>query len=63
MKGCRTSDHILTLKCLIDKAFKVSKCLYVCFIDFKKAFDSVNRDALLYNMCNYKVTGHFFFIS
>lgn len=59
-KGCRTSDHILTLKCLIDKAFKVSKCLYVCFIDFKKAFDSVNRDALLYKMCNYKLTGHFF---
>jgi hypothetical protein len=26
-KGCRTSDHILTLKCLIDKPFKVSKCL------------------------------------
>jgi hypothetical protein len=46
--------------CLIDKVFKVSKCLYVCFIDFKKAFDSVNRDALLYKMCNYKLTGHFF---
>ena len=52
MKGCRTSDHILTLKRLVDKAFKVSNCLYVCFIDFKKAFDSVNRDALLYKMCN-----------
>ena len=35
-KHCRTSDHILTLKCLIDKAFKLSKSLYVCFIDFKK---------------------------
>ena len=32
-KHCRTSDHILTLKCLIDKAFKLSKSLYVCFID------------------------------
>jgi hypothetical protein len=30
---CRTSDHILTLKCFIDKAFKLSKSLYVCFID------------------------------
>jgi hypothetical protein len=53
MKGCRTSDHILTLKRLVDKAFKVSNCLYVCLIDFKKAFDSVNRNALLYKMCKF----------
>ena len=32
-KHSRTSDHILALKCLIDKAFKLSKSLYVCFID------------------------------
>jgi hypothetical protein len=45
-KHSRTSDHILTLKCLIDKAFKLSKSLYVCFIDLRKTFDTVNREAL-----------------
>jgi hypothetical protein len=31
-KHCRTSDHILTLKSLINKAFKLSNSLCVCFI-------------------------------
>ena len=46
-KHCRTSDYILTLKCLIDKAFKLSKSLYVCFIDLRKAFDTLNREAFV----------------
>ena len=55
-KYCRTSDYILTLKCLIDKAFKLSKSLYVCFIDLRKAFDRVNREALLYRLSHYKLS-------
>jgi hypothetical protein len=49
-KGSRTSDHILTLKTIIDKAFKSSKKVYACFIDFKKAFDTINREALFFNL-------------
>ena len=51
-KGSRTSDHILTLKTIIDKAFKSSKNVYACFIDFKKAFDTINSEALFYNFSN-----------
>jgi hypothetical protein len=38
--------YILNLKTIIDKAFKSSKKVYVCFIDFTNAFDTINREAL-----------------
>ena len=46
----RTTDHIHTVKTLIDKYTKNGKKLYSCFIDFKKAFDRVNRWKLLYKL-------------
>jgi potassium voltage-gated channel Eag-related subfamily H protein 8 len=49
-KGCRTSDHIFTLKTLIDKAFRSTKRLYACFVDLKNAFDTVNRGTLIYKL-------------
>ena len=42
MKNNRTSDHILALKAVVNKYVTIGKNkLYACFIDFKKAFDSV----------------------
>ena len=61
-KGSRTSDHILTLKTIIDKAFKSPKKVYACFIDFKKAFDTSNREALFYKLFQYNIKGPFFYI-
>ena len=58
-KNCRTSDHILTLKTLIDKAFKSSKYLYACFVDLSKAFDTVNRCALFHKLFKYNIRGPF----
>ena len=41
-KGYRTTDHIFTLFSVINQTINVKKkSLYVCFIDFKKAFDKV----------------------
>ena len=45
--GRRTSDHVFILKHLIDKYRSSRKHLYVCFIDFKKAYDSVRHDLLM----------------
>ena len=58
-KGCRTSDHILSLKTLIDKAFKKSKYLYCCFIDLRKAFDIVSRTDLFAKLSQYNIQGNF----
>ena len=58
-KHCRTTDHILTLKTLIDKAFKSSSRIYACFVDLSKAFDTINRQALFHKMSKYNIRGPF----
>ncbi|XP_063404680.1 uncharacterized protein LOC134688138 [Mytilus trossulus] len=42
-KGYGTVDHILNLKCLIDMYLFRRKKLYCAFVDYRNAFDSVNR--------------------
>ena len=44
--GFRTSDHILVLKTIIDSYKLHKKPLFACFIDFRKAYDSVWREGL-----------------
>ena len=49
-KNHRTSDQVFILKTIIDKYIHKSgkeNKLYTCFIDLKKAFDTVWHDALL----------------
>ena len=45
---------------LIDKFCKKNKYLFACFVDSKKAFDTVNRQALLYKLSKYNIDGRFF---
>ena len=45
-KGRSTVDHIFTLHAAIERQFANNSKLYVAFIDFKKAYDSVNRNIL-----------------
>jgi hypothetical protein len=41
-KNARTSDHMFIIKCIIDKYCKTKDgTVYACFVDFKKAFDTV----------------------
>ena len=60
-KGSRTSDHVLVLKSLIDKYINGPKksYLYVCFIDFSAAFDTIWRNALLYKLSQNGIGGQF----
>jgi len=47
----RTADHVLTLRTLIDKYVNCHQTkLYECFVDFRKAFDSIWHDELLYKL-------------
>ena len=44
--GFSTTDHIFTLHCIIDFFLAKKKRLYCLFLDYKKAFDLVNRASL-----------------
>ncbi|MCU7800906.1 MAG: reverse transcriptase family protein [gamma proteobacterium symbiont of Lucinoma myriamae] len=60
-KDCRTVDHMFILRALLDKYIKKLKSpLYVCFVDFKKAYDSVWRQALMYKLLKQNIGGMFF---
>ncbi|KAL3686392.1 hypothetical protein R1sor_008966 [Riccia sorocarpa] len=41
--GFSTLDHVLVLRVLMENARKMKQSLYVLFVDFSKAFDSVPR--------------------
>ena len=59
--GSRTSDHLLIVKFLIDKYVKHGgKYLYTCFVDLRKAFDTVPRTKLFYSLLkDYSIGGRF----
>ena len=43
----RTADHIYVLKTIIDMKISKGEKLYAAFIDFRKAYDTVNRKKLI----------------
>ena len=45
-KDYSTVDHIFTLLAIVQKQLSLNRKLYVTFIDFKKAFDSISRKLL-----------------
>ena len=56
----RTADHVLTLRTLVDKyVHHHNEKIYACFVDFKKAFDSVwHDDGLLFKLLQINVGGY-----
>jgi exonuclease III len=57
-KGAQTLDHIFTIKTLVDKYKKRKQKLYCTFVDFRKAFDTVCRPALLYKLSSIGLSGN-----
>ena len=45
-KGRGTRDQIATIRWIIEKAREFQKNIYFCFIDYAKAFDSVDHSKL-----------------
>ncbi|CAB4003282.1 Hypothetical predicted protein, partial [Paramuricea clavata] len=57
----RTADHIFTLKTLHDKYVNQNnEKIYACFIDFKKAFDSVWHEDLYLKLLENGIGGCFY---
>ena len=48
--GNRTSGNLLILNGLVERQLFWGKELYVCYSDFSKAFDKINRSILFYNL-------------
>ena len=61
LSGNRTSDAHIILNTLIQSYCHTNgKKIFSCFIDFKKAFDTVPRDILFTKLIGHGVTGKFF---
>ena len=60
-KGARTTDHIFVIKTLMDKFRnkRVKKSLYMCFVDFEKAYDSVWHKGLILKLLKNGIRGRF----
>ena len=60
-KKKRTVDHMFILRSLVEQhTQKGSKPLYTCFIDFRKAFDSVWLQGLFYKMRQIGISDKFY---
>ena len=59
--GNRCSDaHIIIYNLIKKKCHSQNSRIYSCFVDFKKAFDSVPRDLLLKKILDFGITGKVF---
>ena len=45
-KGRGTRDQIANICCIIEKAREFQRNIYLCFIDYAKAFDCVDHNKL-----------------
>ena len=60
IKDSRTSDHILTLRTIVNKyVYDRKEKIYACFVDFKKAFDTVCHEDLYKKLMKYNINGNF----
>ena len=50
LPGSRTSDNMFILQGLIPRQLCIGNNLIVCFVDFSKAFDLINRHILFYRI-------------
>ena len=60
MKGKRTSDHIFVLKCIIEEAKSKRRPIFACFVDLRKAYDTIWREGLYFKLLfDYQISEKF----
>lgn len=55
----RTTDQVFVLRTLIERARADKQPLYACYVDFKKAYDTIPRDLLWLKLQRIGVHGEF----
>ena len=55
--GPHTTDNFFIFNAVIDKYTALKHPLFVCYVDFKSAFDFINRHALLFKLITNEFTG------
>ena len=55
----QTIDHMLVIKTLADKYKHEGKKLFLGFVDFRKAYDTVWRDGLFFKLLSNGINGRF----
>ena len=56
----QTIDHMLVIKTLADKYKHEGKKLYLAFVDFQKAYDTVWREGMFFKLLKSGINGKFF---
>ncbi len=60
-RGSRSClDHIFTLSSIIRNKLNQKKEIFACYVDFRKAFDYLDRDLMLYRFLEYGIDGRFY---
>ena len=59
-RKARTSDHIFIINTIFRKYCNSNKRLYLCFVDFRKAYDKVWQEALMLKLLRLGIRGNFF---
>ena len=59
-KGYSTLAHVFTFKCLLDLYTSKKKRLYCCFVDYRKAFDTIDRTNLWRKLLANDINGRIF---
>ena len=57
MEGKGTTNAIFILRTLIERALEIQKDVYLCFIDYTKAFDRVCHDEIIKELTKLRIDG------
>ena len=56
-KGYSTTDQIFTVKCIVELFLCQGRRLFCTFVDYSKAFDSINRETLWKKLISCGISG------
>ena len=57
MRDKGTRNAIYTLRMLAERALEVQQDLYLCFIDYTKAFDTINHEKIIHHLERLNIDG------